>query len=170
MNKISIGAAKNMLVSYDHFENLTRIKSTELTFEKGIMYTLKLPSGLSFKGKLINRFGNLGQCLSGFDERNIRCHLSLNVAAKSELISSEKIEPNLNETIRKIFEKGDLLKAQTMILNNTSISTGGVETIEFNDIKDNLDFFELVDKFKDTHKLRGGQKSDGTWYLTGLEE
>lgn len=40
--------------------------------------------------------------------------------------------------------------------------------IEFTSIKDELSFMELVDKFKDTHSLRGGQKADGNWWLTGV--
>ena len=42
------------------------------------------------------------------------------------------------------------------------------DPIYFVNIKDNLDFFELVDKFKDTHNLGGGQSADGTFYLRGV--
>ena len=44
------------------------------------------------------------------------------------------------------------------------------QTIEFTDIKDNLDFMELVEKFADDYSLRGGQKTDGAWFLNGVHK
>jgi len=40
-------------------------------------------------------------------------------------------------------------------------------TVDFQDIQDNLDFMELVDKFYSEFDLKGGQNADGTWYLKG---
>jgi hypothetical protein len=42
-------------------------------------------------------------------------------------------------------------------------------SIEFTDIQDNLDFMELVDKFHAEYRLKGGQKNDGTWFLSGTK-
>ena len=94
-----------------------------------------------------------------------------------EIMGKTKPEVNYGEIFRKAAQCGNtVLKIQSINewIKNTTLGEKFVEkkpdTMEFNNIKDNLDFIELVDKFKDTHSLRGGQKADGTWYLKGVEK
>ena len=78
---------------------------------------------------------------------------------------------NTNLMLSQAIRADKLNNPTVNVFTNTKLGQTWEEpnSIEFTDIQDNLDFMELVDKFHAEYRLKGGQKSDGTWFLSGTK-